>query len=428
MKKLTLNGAALDMTASDISKYRDILENTFPHHKVSKLSQGHRLRQLWTREDWLADIELLTLAHAIETMSTVDKRWTKKHIDKIVGKDANELIGSIFELHCATMLFDAELKPIPGKNNSPGYDLELVYPDSFKNFVSLKNHDLSSFETEFRKKCRRFKESMESIFELKGEHPFVMIEASRLPNEDDWSALEKHLAGISTLGEDFVIEQPREGIAIGYNLLRPKPGTTFAAKPISSQLMVKSKFHDNEQNNFVSKLEKAAHNMRDKLNRQEKASNIVCMRVNPTASVEYLELFAKEFLESEHDHGIDGVIFYQPSVIRNPDNSSVVSHYTRVIGSSRWDQSKHPINFRPFIGVPGRGPSRLVMQGDGKSLLENIEAYFFQEGDYYQQFQLQEGTQNLSNPAPGIRSHLAIGDGSALSGKLFAKQEDLLLL
>lgn len=428
MKKLALNEAAIDMPRTEISKYRDLLESSFPHHKVSKLAHGHRLRQLWTREDWLATVELLTLAHAIETMKGIDQRWTQKHVDKMAGKDANELIGSTFELNCATMLFDAGLKPKPGKNNSPGYDLELVYPDSYKSFVSLKNHDLSSFEADFRVKCRQFKERMKSTFEPKGVHPFVMIEASRLPNDNDWAALEKHLAGVSELGQELFLAQPCEGIALGYNLLRPKPGTNFAAKPISSQLIVKSKFHDNEQNNFVSKLEKAAHNMRDKLGRHDGSSNLVCMRVNPTASVAYLERFAKEFLESEHDHGIDGVIFYQPSVVRNPNNTSVVSHYTRVIGSNRWDQDKHPLLFRPFIGMPGKNPSRIVIQGDGKQLLDNIEGYFFQEGDYCQQFVLKEGTQSLSNPAPGIRSHLAIGDGSTMSGKLFAEQEDLLIL
>lgn len=427
MKKLALNTAALEMPQTEISKYQDVLESSFPHHKVSKLPQGHRLRQLWTREDWLAAIELLTLAHAIETMNGVDQRWTKKHVDKIIGKDTNELIGSTFELHCAAMLFDAGLKPKPGKNNSPGYDLELVYQDGFKNFVSLKNHDMSSFEAGFRAKCQRFKERMNAIFEPKGIHPFIMIEASRLPNDNDWEALEKHLEGVSELRAELEIVQPCEGIAMGYNLLRPAPGTAFAGRPISSQLMVKSKFHDNEQKNFVSKLEKAAHNMRDKLGRHDNSSNIVCMRVNPTASVEYLERFAKEFLESEHDHGIDGVIFYQPSVIRNPDNTSVVSHYTRAINSRRWD-GKHPITFRPFIGVPGKNPSRLMMKGDGQPLLDNIEEYFFQQGDYYQQFVLKEGTQTLANPAPGIRSHLAIGDGSAISGKSFAEQEDLLVL
>lgn len=428
MKKLALNEAAINMPRTEVSKYKDLLESTFAHHKVSKLSEGHRLRRLWTREDWLAAIELLTLAHAIETMNTVDQRWTKKHADKIIGKDANELIGSTFELNCATMLFDAGLKPQPGKNNSPGYDLELVYPDGYKHFVSLKNHDLSSFESEFRAKCRWFKERINCIFESKGEHPFVMVEASRLPNEEDWSELEKHLAEVSVLGEELVLAQPCEGIALGYNQLRPKAGTSFAAKPISSQLIVKSKFHDNEQNNFVSKLEKATHNMRDKLGRQDSSSNIVCMRVNSTASVKYLERFAKEFLESEQDHGVDGVIFYQPSVVRNPDNTSVVSHYTRALTSSRWDNVKHPIALRPFIGVSGKNPSRILMQGDGKPLLDDIEGYFFQDGDYYQQFVMKEGTQTISNPAPGIRSHLAIGDGSAITGKLFAEQEDLLIL
>lgn len=427
MKKLALNEAAINLPKEEIRECKDILESSFPHHKVSKLAHGHRLRQLWTREDWLAALELLTLAHGIKSMSAVDQRWTKKHISKIVGNDANELIGSTFELHCATMLLDAGLKPKPGRDNSPGYDLELTYSDDYRIFLSLKNHDVSTFEADFRKSCQQFRKKIRDIFEPRGEHPFVMVEATRLPSDADWAALEKYLAGVSELNDEFILAQPCDGIALGYNRLRPRPGTTFAAKPISSQLIVKSKFHKNEQNNFVSKLEKAAHNMRDKLGRQDNATNIVCMRVNPTASVKYLEQFAKEFVDSG-DHGIDGVILYQPSVVRNPDNTSVVSHYTKRIGSSRWDESKHKILFRPFIGVPGNNPSRLMMQGDGKPLMDNIESYFFQDGDHYQQFELKIGTQTINNPAPGIRTHLAPGDGSALSGKSFAEQEDLLIL
>lgn len=428
MKELVLNTAAINLPEADIGKYRIVLESSFAHHKVSQLAQRHRLRQVWTRDDWLATIEKLTLAHAIETMSSVDQRWTQKHIGKICGKNGNELIGSVFELLCGTMIFDAGLNPKPGRKNSPGYDLELVYPDDHRVFLSLKNHDMSSFEEEFRKRCKQFQKQMRTVFEASSLHPFIMIESSRLPSEADWALLEKYIAGVNKLDKELSINEPCEGIALGCMELRPIPGIAFAAKPISSQLMVLSKFHKNEQDNFVSKLEDAAHNMRDKLGRQTNSSNVVCMRVNPTASIEYLEGFAKEFLESDDDHGIDGVIFYQPSVIRKPDNTSVVQHFTKRIGSKRWDPGKHPVAFRPFIGIPANSPSRTMMQGDGQPLLDNVQGYFFQEGDIYQQFVLKEGTQTLSNPAPGIRFHLAIGDGSALSGKLFSEQEDLLLL
>jgi hypothetical protein len=41
---------------------------------------------------------------------------------------------------------------------------------------------------------------------------------------------------------------------------------------------------------------------------------------------------------------------------------------------------------------------------------------------------LKVGVQNISNPAPGIHTHLVGDDGTVFGGKIFPAQEELLLL
>ena len=154
----------------------------------------------------------------------------------------------------------------------------------------------------------------------------------------------------------------------------------------------------------------------------------VCMRLHSTASVDYLERFARDILEADNDSGVDGVIFYQPSVVRETDNSSVVSHFFKCIDTSRWNQWKHGVLFRPFIGESSHVKSRLIMRGDSKTLLDDVSSYIYQRGELNYQFEYRTGTQTLSNPAPGILSNLTNEEGEVLKGKIFSEQEDLLLI
>ena len=71
MKKLVLNAVGFPNAASDIERYRNILERSFPHHKVAALLVGHRLRRLWNREDHIAACELLALAYGIENSEKI---------------------------------------------------------------------------------------------------------------------------------------------------------------------------------------------------------------------------------------------------------------------------------------------------------------------------------------------------------------------
>lgn len=427
MNRLSLNRAAVELPFEEFAHLCELLESSFPQHSINKLSQNNRLKRLWFAENWLSTIELLTLANSVRVMSEVDRKWTENHTKKILGKSTNEQIGSVFELNCATMLSEANLKVKPGRNNSPGYDLEVVYDDEHRLFLSLKNHDISSFENGFKMTSESLFSTINQIFSPTGVPTFVMIDFSQYPEPGVWKCVEDFFCN-TRFESNAGFAQPCPDVSITYNELRPEFGKKFALKPFSSQVIIKAKFHKNEQNNFVSKLEHAAQNMRDKLGRKQNSTNVVCMRLHPTASVDYLERFARDILEADKDSGIDGVIFYQPSVVRKTDNSSVVSHFFRCIDTSRWNQWKHGVLFRPFIGESSNVKSRLIMRGDSKTLLDDVSSYIYQRGELNYQFEYRTGTQTLSNLAPGILSNLTNEEGEVLKGKIFSEQEDLLLI
>jgi hypothetical protein len=181
MNRLSLNRAAVELPFEEFAHLCELLESSFPQHSINKLSQNNRLKRLWFAENWLSTIELLTLANSVRVMSEVDRKWTENHTKKILGKSTNEQIGSVFELNCATMLSEANLKVKPGRNNSPGYDLEVVYDDEHRLFLSLKNHDISSFENGFKMTSESLFSTINQIFSPTGVPTFVMIDFSQYP-------------------------------------------------------------------------------------------------------------------------------------------------------------------------------------------------------------------------------------------------------
>jgi len=427
MNRLKLNRAAVELPFEEFAHLSTLLESSFPQHSINKLSQNNRLRRLWLAEDWLSTIELLTLANSIRVMSNVDRKWTENHTKKILGKSANEQIGSVFELHCAAMLYEANLSVKPSRRNSPGCDLELAFEDEHKLYLSLKNHDISTFENDFKSMSELIFLTVNQVFSNAGVPIFVAIDFSQYPEPGMWKCVDDFFR-YTQFESKAGFARPCSNVSITYNELRPEFGKKFAFKPFSSQVIVKSKFHKNEQNNFVSKLQSAAQNMRDKLGRKPNSTNVICMRLHPTASVEYLEKFARDTLDAEIDSGIDGVIFYQPSVVRKIDNTSVVSHFFKCINSNRWNQWQHGVLFRPFIGESSNARSRLIMRGDSKTILDDISSYIYQRAEFNYQFEFKIGTQTLSNPASGILCNLADEEGEVLKGKIFCEQEDLLLI
>lgn len=420
---LNLNTVGSEETEEELLRRRSVLETSFPDTKVLKLGTDNRLRQLWERSDFIAASELLALAYAIETLMTIDEEWTKDHIKKILIGHSNEQIGSFFELVAASMLSTGGLKVIPGRRNSPGYDLEISYDGGHSNFVSLKNHDVSNAEQVFVSQCKDFRKHLIQHFESAGSPPLIMIDAKHYLVKDDWTKIEDALAYLK-LNDQFQVAEIAPGIALGGILLKPLSKQIFAPKPLSNQLLVTCAYHANEQNNFCSKLEDAAYNMRKHLPKKHGTNNIVFMRLHPTASIPYLEPTAANLVEL--DDGVDGIVLYQTSITRTA-NQFTISHYHKIFGSDRWDQKKHPLRLKPYAGQWLNSPPRVELQGNGKPLMSNLTGYMFQEADYYHKIVLEPGEFAMSNPASGVHVHLVI-DGSVLSAQTFPGEDSLLLM
>lgn len=112
-------------------------------------SSPDRLKALWRRTDKLAKVEVAYLGFFIKRLQTEHKKWLG-NTARSIREQAPSPHGSIFQIVTLGSIVARETNVRPMSTNYPGYDAELLSQDEHTFRVSIKNHDVSTHEEQFR--------------------------------------------------------------------------------------------------------------------------------------------------------------------------------------------------------------------------------------------------------------------------------------
>jgi len=168
---------------------------------------GKLVQALWSRKDAQSTNELLLLGDAIANLSTADAKWMERQADLIKNGDAGTRAGALFELLGLNLFHAPGQQVLPATANNPGYDGSVILDGGSSLMLSIKNHGISSKETEFRSKAEKAKDVFVEICETRRQRAFVRIAATKYPGNADWDRLRNDLPAIvqakPPAGENF---------------------------------------------------------------------------------------------------------------------------------------------------------------------------------------------------------------------------------
>jgi len=401
----------------------ELLAQTFGLIWLNEDGDSHRLRELWWRDDFLASLELVTVADSVRVMNDVNPSWVAGVVSDIKKKAENSH-GYIFELIATAMLARGGMKLSPMPKGEPAYDVKVQFDDKFEILMSLKNHDVSQFESKFRQSCDDIRSRARQRF-CRNFHSFAM-------NVDSKSYIDASLfSGIEKIIEctplDLITERgfsfPNPSLKV--ELSRPR--LAAGKRPLhtghySDTVRVISGQHRNEQLNFKSKVEEAEKKF-GKIPTPDpsKQARLVLLRLHATADINYLCAAAQKMLDEDPSLNVDGFLFLQPAVVRTEERS-IICYHLQFAGSA----SRYPINrltkFVPLFGVTSTKPTETRLRGDGMDRLL-AGSYIYQRADHYvMAAQQSDGSHYLeiNSPASGVHLHAVFniqGQSLVLGGK-----------
>lgn len=395
-------------------------------------NEGHRLQTLWQREDRLATVELFVLGSALLDLQARYPDWLRLTAKKIRKDKSGH--GFLTEI-----IAYGQLDPIagilkPAEVGCPGYDFSVEFGNGMTDFISVKNHDVSSFEEEFRSHARRLRAAW--IERLKRERANLSLQVVGLQPllREDFDLAIAHISDRLDLGARGAVQvSPSVHLAI-----RPLhiPLNQLSLGHTSDLIVITAPAPDAEQIRFRKNIISAASKMK-KHTRQHRAScNVIYMRVHVNADLDYLVSVAENLL-NEDGIGFDLIVFYQPAYVRDDKGASLLNNSFRMAVGPKFLQTlgeRPRYAFHLPIGSVSfsSAPVRFVQDGELSSHLPP-NSYIFQQGDIYV-LAANEGhsqTINICSPAPGIREHAIFriqGREIELASKVTALTDDLLIV
>lgn len=401
----------------------ELLAQTFDLLWLNEDDESHRLRELWWRDDYLASLELVTIADSVRVMNDINPRWVAGVVGDIKKKAENSH-GYIFELIATAMLARGGMKLSPMAKGEPAYDVKVQFDDGFEILLSLKNHDLSQFETKFRHSCDEIRSLARQRF-YGHIHSFAMhVDSPTYIDSSLFSGLKK-----------IVVHAPLEVITdSGFPFQNPslfvklsKPNLAADDQPLhhghySDTVRVICRQHRNEQLNFKSKVEEAEEKF-GKIPTPDpsKQARLVLLRLHATADINYLCAAAQKMLDEDPSLNVDGFLFLQPAVVRSEGRSTICYHLRFAGSASRYPKNRLT-RFAPLFGVLSANPTETRLRGNGIDQLVG-ESYVYQRADHYVKAnQRSDGSHYLeiNSPANGVHVHAVfdmLGQSLAIGGK-----------
>ena len=390
----------------------------------------HPLKKLWARPDRLATSELFIFGSAIKKVQKLHPEWLKKTIKKVRGSEVSS--GFITEIITCAQLVPHRGTLHPAMNrDQPGYDLEATYDHGIKHFISVKNQDVSDSQKKFTRNSKLIRNQWKLRLKLeKANLSLRVIEYQELSDADFEDVIQFIQKGLNIWGRQSVQLKPYLNLVVAPLHYDDK---NLSKEHVSETVMVVSPGPQSEQLRFRRSIRAAADNMKAHIAQDEKSFNVVFMRVHVNADIDYLRQVAQDMI-NEGDSGIDGILFYQPSFGRDPEEKSLITNTFQMALNMRFIEAlerRPAYELHAALGTGSIESSKLIVQIDGvrgESFPPNT--YVFQEGDLY--VVSDDPTEgNMKAPAMGIREHAVMYvQGSRLDcfGKIFPMNDDLLII
>lgn len=386
---------------------------------------GNPVARLWRRKDWLATAELLMLGDAIQNLRNIDAAWTRRQVTDMKSEDPGTRSGATFELF-GLNLFQGSKAIEPAAAQNPGYDGQIRFTDNSSLILSIKNHGISAGEAEFRNRAAAVKDVFTTALRRRSMNAIRQQAITTVhPTTADWKRLEDRMDEI--LGGKV----SPDAIAPWSGLLQPIDAKFFplSAAHLSYALLLAAPYHRNEQQNFISNIEKGIANLvKHHANVEASVCRALLLRLSETAHISDCAEWVRLYFEQYRDTPIELVLLYQVAIANDlADNSNFIAHYFLPVLGPRyaaWHQGKPARRFaiHVLIGKLLSKPSRLVLTGGAGTPQITMDGhYVYQDGQIFPYYQVRDGTLNVSlaSPAPGI-AVIPVIDGLGGSASLAA--------
>lgn len=397
----------------ELNSYLETVADEFGSDWLER-SDGNPVQQLWELKHAQATNELLTLGQAIRNLLQADPAWTRRQVSEMKSGDVGQRAGKTFEILGSNLFNGPGQRIVPAPEGQAGYDGTVFLDDGSSLLVSIKNHGITSHETEFLGKAEGiYREFLECVRRSGANARKMFIEALRRPTSGDWLTLHRQVQDM------FSGESPEESDA-WQGRVEPLPAewSPLSSRHLSYGFMLLAPFHQNEQKNFEENIRKGIANL-------EKHCPVVgqdvCrtlfLRLSATASMSHCAKWATDYFAQYPETTVELVILYQavPAVDLTKQTTAITHFMIPVQGPNfhHWKGGGSSRNFtmHSFVGTIQSKPTKLVLH-DGVRTIPIDGSYMFQKSEIFRYYDPSKGPVNavVSNPASGVFVNAVIGD------------------
>ncbi|VWB69762.1 hypothetical protein BLA14095_03174 [Burkholderia lata] len=414
------------MSQEEFSTYRAFVESLFNPIWL-RSSTPHRLRAIWQRTDNLAKTEVASFGFFIKQLQAEHKKWLADTARDIRNQTQSPH-GLIFEIVTLGSLAARGMNVRPMERHHPGYDAEISGQDGYTLRVSIKNHDISEHEKQFRWESARLANVVRRRVLASGRAWQAVI---RSRTHLDVSAFEEISA--------ILRRSPIQSGEIAPHLF-PKRGASIQMREIKNSKYLPGSYTCNvtcprlayEYTRFHKNINIAIKKFDKHSPRAPGRSNVIFMRVHGSADIEELTNYAREAL-TRPDCSVDAIMLYQAAIGHNPTTQQIM-YYARDVVSPRYTGSslKFPLQFLSGVAVAKPVSKGLFSVSRNEQLpIDDITTeYSFQRGRLF--YRVHGADQSFEFPysIPGIEQTLVYehSSGKTYVNQPFLEDEDLFLI
>lgn len=415
------------MTQKEFSAYRDLVESLFNSNWLRQ-SAPHRLRAIWRRTDKLARIEVASLGFFIKQLQGEHRKWLADTA-RTIREQTQSPHGLLFEIITLGSLAARGANVRPMRKNHPGYDAEVSEGNGHTLRVSIKNHDISTHEEQFRLQSARLAN---------------IVRRRVLASGGGWQAVIRSRTHLDTCAFEEIarilrLSPIRSGEIAPPSLFR-KRGASVQMRKLPYPKFMPGSYTCNvscpqtayEQDRFQKNINDAIKKFDQHSPRAPGHSNVIFMRVHGSADVEGVSRYAREAI-SRDSCSVDAILLYQ-AVLGHKHTTQKITYYTCEVVSPRYTgpSLKFPLMFLSgdVVGKPlGRGLYD-VSNEDAPPVDDITGEYSYQRGQLCYKFDGSSSPFMFPDSPPGIEQKLVREhhDGEIHFNQPFVESEDLFLL
>jgi hypothetical protein len=414
------------MTQEEFSTYRALVAALFNPIWLGQ-SAPHRLRTIWRRTDKLANVEIASLGFFIKQLQPEHRKWLADTARAIRDHSQNSH-GPIFEIVTIGSLAARGMNVRPMKKSYPGYDAEVSVRDGYTLRVSIKNHDISTHEEQFRFESARLAN---------------IVRRRVLASGGGWQAVIRSRTHLDTHAFEeiggILRRSPIRSGEIAPQLF-PRIGASIQMRKMLNAKFLHGSYTCNvscmqtayEQGRFQREINNAIKKFDEHSPRGLGHSNVIFMRVHGSADVEGVSRYAREAI-ARPDCSVDAILLYQ-AVVGYKHTVQGITYYTCEVVSPRYKgpSLKFPLQFLSgtLVTAPlGRG--LVIVSGKEAFPVDDITGqYSYQRGQLHYRLHGSGTTFPFPDSIPGIEQKLISEQtsGNIQFSQPFVEHEDLFLL